>query len=94
VSIQPFANGSQYMDWQECNCCRCEKYTEDGSGCEIDAALGEASWSDGEVSDKIATRMGYPGAAMRYVWPCTEVVWTEAWKAEYRRLHPEREVPA
>ena len=24
----PFSNGTQFLDWQECNCCRCKKYKD------------------------------------------------------------------
>ncbi len=98
--VSPFSNGSQYMDWQGCNCERCVKSVSvwDVGGdatptCEIELALMEAEISDGEVTQEIAQRMGYEGVAARYVWPCTEVEWTEEWKAEWFRRHPEKVQP-
>lgn len=90
MSIIPFSNGSQYADWQSCNCERCQKsvtVTDPGGDqwptCEIESALLEADIFDGRISDEIAQRMGYDQE--RYVWPCGEVQWTEEWKAELRR---------
>jgi hypothetical protein len=90
----PFSNGTQWMDWQGSNCCRCAKYRPDAleqsDACDLEWTLsvgGETG--DGSVSEQTARRCGYLKADgsedSGYVWPCAEVVWTEEWKAEYRR---------
>ena len=83
--IRIFSSGSQYGDWVGSNCERCTKYdVNDLPTCEIDEAIGMAYMGDGMVTPEIAHRAGYtPENQGRYVWPCTEVVWTEEWKAEY-----------
>lgn len=73
----PFSNGTQYMDWQESNCCTCAKYrpdeTDEEKCCPIEYALSFAAIDDGSVTDEIARRMGYkPGPPFYYVWECTE----------------------
>ena len=90
---RPFHCGSQFADWEEANCCRCVKYDNIDSGmkvidpvsdCEIFNALIEACCDDGTVSADIAQRMGYLDNKLAFQWKCPEVVWTEAWKAEWR----------
>jgi hypothetical protein len=89
--VRPFSNGSQFGDWCASNCERCTKATaeqEPHELCEIAKALGEAYWDDGSVSKEIGDRMGYKDESPpAYVWQCGEVVWTEEWKAQYRRRH-------
>jgi hypothetical protein len=99
---RPFYCGTQLIDWQEANCCRCKKYsfqTDPATGqtrvpldedqvCQIEEAIFEAHWGDGQVSDEIASRMGANTDA--HIWQCGEVDWTEEWKAEYRNRHPEK----
>lgn len=84
-NLQPFSNGSQYADWQMSNCERCKKYNPakaSPEACEIDYAIGSAYLGDGAVSEDIARRMGYTDHRDAYNWPCGEVEWTEAWKAD------------
>jgi hypothetical protein len=82
---RPFSNGGQFMDWCASNCDRCVKSFNDGGECDIEEALFIASIDDGTVSEDIARRMGYlkPDGTTSgaYGWPCTEVEWTEDWKA-------------
>lgn len=89
IELRPFANGSQFADWQSCNCDRCTKSGDAGeigsSQCEIFEALWNADMDQGQVSEDIARRMGLIGNETRYVWPCTEVEWTQAWLDERSR---------
>ena len=72
----PFSNGSEWMDWQDNNCCRCAKIDwsdpENPKGdCEITNALADAQWGDGTVSPEIGRRLGCdrnPACA----WDCPE----------------------
>lgn len=82
VQIHPFSNGTQYMDWVATNCDRCAKV----ENCEIADALADACCSSGEVSEEIARRMGYFAHHGHVNWPCGEVEWTEAWKAEWHYI--------
>lgn len=94
IRFHPFANGSQWGDWQSSNCERCTKYhpeadSPDGT-CDLEWTLslgGEEC--DGSVGEQLARRCGYlkdDGATdRRYVWPCTEVEWTEVWKEQLAR---------
>lgn len=79
-----FSSGSQYGDWVASNCERCAKYdVNDLPTCEIDEALGLAYLDDGKVTPEIALRAGVNEEnANKYVWPCSEVEWTEEWKAK------------
>lgn len=86
---QPFSCGSQFLDFQNSNCCRCTKYNPEGIGkCEIDNALLEAQFGDGSVSAEIAERMGFLDNSpprqegFSYNWQCGEVDWTPEWVAE------------
>lgn len=59
----PFSNGSEFMDWQERNCCQCKKYVlldvEAGiSTCPIAEAIAENACGD-PLSEEMAIRMGY-----------------------------------
>lgn len=57
--------------------------------CDIEQALADASLADGTVSEDQAKRLGYDKE--KYVWPCTEVDWTDEWKKEcFERKHQER----
>jgi len=92
IRFRPFANGSQWMDWEGANCARCTKSEMDADGlwplrCEVLRALLEAQMGDGTVSEEMGARMGTGPNEGRYCWPCNEVEWTEAWKAEYRRKY-------
>jgi hypothetical protein len=97
--IVPFSNGTQYDDWCTNNCERCTKSSQygDGAGCELEDSLLTACFDDGKIDQQTAQRIGMNTDQHedRYVWPCSEVVWTEEWKAEWRKRHPERSaVPA
>ena len=79
--IRPFSNGTQYSDWEACNCDRCKK--ADNDNCDIINVLAEAYVGDGEVTEDIAKKMGITEETKNaYVWPCSEVDWTEEWKKE------------
>jgi hypothetical protein len=81
--IRPFSNGTQFMDWQSRNCCRCKKHelidVEAGiSTCEIAEAIADHACGD-PLSGDMARRMGYlhPDGETndhRYTWDCTERV--------------------
>lgn len=75
--MSPFSNGSQFEDWCASNCDRCQKQGK----CPIEGDLFIAFFGDGMVSEETARRMGRLDNNGKYVWPCTEVEWTEAWKA-------------
>ena len=82
TKVRPFHCGSQYADWEASNCERC---TQEVS-CDIRRTLLWAYFDDGYVPEEIGRRMGYDGSApLRYSWPCSEVEWTEEWKAEYNK---------
>lgn len=92
IRVTPFYCGTQFMDWQESNCCNCKKYNPDPeTGLEIEGectildALGIAAIDDGTVSVEIAKRMGYGENA--YIWQCGEVDWTEEHKLAVARKH-------
>lgn len=59
----PFSNGTQFCDWEESNCNRCQKVDISGpydkSECPIFNALTLAYVDDGTVDEEIAKRMGY-----------------------------------
>lgn len=84
-----FSNGAQFTDWQLSNCERCKKSSvndpdDDGTNwplrCEIESALVYAAMDDGKVTPEIRERSGYKDGY--YNWQCSEVEWTEEWKAE------------
>lgn len=63
--IIPFSNGTERMEWDNANCCRCglDPWQDEGrhfGRCDIFDALSEAGIGDGTVSAEIADRMGYP----------------------------------
>jgi hypothetical protein len=75
--INPFSNGSQYMDWLARNCDRCSlNYDHENQatrGCEIEEALSFACIDDGKVSAEIARRCGITaGTRTHYTWDCPE----------------------
>jgi hypothetical protein len=91
TEIRIFSNGSQYADWSESNCSRCVKGAvnclrdDEWPTCPIEGALLEGYCGNGTVSEEMARRAGYDGNLCgRYVWPCSEVEWTEEWKAGVR----------
>lgn len=87
--MRPFGCGTQFADWESANCARCKKGTFDDLGtwptCPIQAALVEAYWADGHITDEIADRMARSKG--RYNWPCGEAEWTEEWKAKCDSNH-------
>ena len=96
--IIPFSCGTQYMDWSESNCNRCTKgvhHLNDDAAwptCELEVALLTACFGDGAIDERTAQRIGVTDQTEgHYTWPCGEVDWTEEWKAEWYRLHPERQ---
>lgn len=95
AKVSPFDSGTQFIDWTEANCNRCNKGVHrlnDESAwppCELEAALTTACFDDGYIPLSIAKRIGMKEDEGRYCWPCAEVDWTSEWKAEYRRRHPE-----
>lgn len=92
-TIQPFSNGTQYMDWEASNCARCkhaatkEQYESAIFPCDIEKELAFAAVDDGKISDDAAKRMRYAENSGKYVWQCGEWDPTEEWKAEYSRTH-------
>lgn len=60
--MRPFSNGTEYGMWMERNCWRCcakaAKNPDAMPRCSIEKAISLAAIMDGEVSDKIAARMG------------------------------------
>jgi hypothetical protein len=69
--VRPFSSGMQYLDWQDANCCRCQKCTGDDGACEINDTISLAACGDGTVSAEIAKRMGY-ASPLAYCWECPE----------------------
>ena len=73
--MKPFSGRSQYADWVSSNCDRCAKGAHrlgpDALPCEIELAIGEAYFDDGNITDAIAARMG--DGAGRYCWKCAEL---------------------
>lgn len=75
--IQPFSTGTEYMCWNEINCCHCRKYNPDAvtsdEGCDIEIALSFASIGDGTIPISIADRAGRnPYQHITFGWKCTE----------------------
>ena len=74
--MRPFSGGSQYGAWIGANCDRCAKGAQRHGpdalpDCEIELALGEAYFDDGNITDAIAARMG--DGAGRYYWKCGDL---------------------
>jgi hypothetical protein len=72
----PFHCGTQYLDWENRNCCRCAKYSDDASKCDLMQALAQACFDDGTVSTDVAGRIGLldalAGGRSPYLWDCKE----------------------
>jgi len=87
MTVRPFSNGTQYLDWQASNCDRCTKAATEADyyagkfPCDIEKELAYAAVGDGTINDEIAARLKPDPES--YVWPCGEWEPTEAWKAEY-----------
>jgi hypothetical protein len=95
--IRIFTRGTQWLDWQNVNCCLCKKSAtkldwekdEISFECDLEQALADASLADGTVSAEQAKRLGYDHE--KYVWPCTEIEWTDEHKREcFENEHQER----
>lgn len=73
-----FSNGSQRMDWENANCCRCAKYSDDASKCDLMMKITFAAFGDGHVDGETARRLGLLAARedgeVPYLWPCLELV--------------------
>jgi len=74
--MRPFSGGSQCRNWISSNCDRCAKGAhrlgpDALPDCEIELAIGEAYFDDGNITDTIAARMG--DGAGRYCWKCAEL---------------------
>ena len=74
--IFPFANGTQYLDWDHVNCFHCKKATINSSkilDCQIEQSLVNACFEDGSVTEDIANRMGYKDETPPlHIWQCGE----------------------
>lgn len=70
--MRPFSCSTQYADWQVSNCALCIKFnSEDGTkSCELDQALAEALFGNGEVSDEVAKAIGAYEGNKEYLWIC------------------------
>lgn len=79
--MRPFSCGSEFQDWQTPNCERCAKSRMDMSGCQIELAMMNACFGDGEITDEIAERAGtnqsLGNGAIVLGWPCKEFVQAE-----------------
>ncbi len=78
MRVRPFPCGSQYGDWTDANCRRCRKGADVENpparcGCDIEQALLEACFGDGDVTTEVAERMGRKPSEDRYNWPCREL---------------------
>lgn len=77
--IRPFYCGTQYLDWQNKNCCRCRKsapVNDQGQSevftCELEYCLTSACFGKGTVSEGIAARLGFKPASEVYTFKCRE----------------------
>ena len=75
--IRPFSCGTQYIDWENANCCQCKKYSDDASACDLQLALSVACVGDGTIDWETAERIGYEQG--QYCWACSEIELTEEW---------------
>ena len=69
--VRPFGNATHFMLWMERNCCKCPKYSNDGSGCDIQDAIELGALFSGDIDIDIARRMGYYEAEFN-LWQCGE----------------------
>jgi hypothetical protein len=74
--VYPFHCGTQFIDWQNANCCLCSKMEEDPDKwpekCELESALTYAAIDDGSVTPEIAKRLGWEAGKFAYQWRCGE----------------------
>lgn len=72
---RPFSSGTQYASWTFANCEHCKHgylNNDEQFVCEIEKAINLALIGDGNVTDKIADRMGYRDDEFLYLWQCGE----------------------
>jgi len=85
--VRPFYCGSQFIDWQDANCCQCAKYSfqvdpatgktreplDEDEVCQIELALHRAALDldDVTVSAEMGRRMGFVDP-WDYNWRCGE----------------------
>ena len=60
--MRPFSNGSEYMMWNDANCCRCKKYecesaTEEEAGCRLAFNL-DLGCITGDVPEDVCNEIG------------------------------------
>lgn len=82
--VHVFSNGTQYMDFDEYNCCRCARdpwgqitdangeYNGKHADCELFEAIEDASFSGDGFAPDIAKRLGYDAEQVPYLWRCGE----------------------
>lgn len=88
-TYRPFANGSQFADWEATNCERCAKGDDK---CPFQEALWMAYFDAGTITADTARAIGYlhdnDTLDERYVWPCAVVEWAEWWKRKRMEREP------
>ena len=62
--VYAFSNGTEYMDWNERNCCHCYRYNVAGGQvvkpfCRLEKALALGSVTDGTTTKTMARHLGY-----------------------------------
>lgn len=72
--MQPFSNGTHFMDWEYGNCGRCKHAVgpDEWPTCQIEEALTVACCGDGEITEAIWRRMNPQGKEGYYYWVCGE----------------------
>ncbi len=73
MTLRPFANGSQFVDWEDRNCSVCSKLGD----CSMSVALTVACFGDGTLSEASARGIGFLKSdgttrSLEYVWDCPE----------------------
>ncbi len=77
--VRPFSSGTQWIDWQDRNCCECKRIPEDEwrsergvawGLCELYDALCEASINDGTISYLQAEAIGAIKFKGYFIWDC------------------------
>jgi hypothetical protein len=62
--VRAFSNGSEWMDWQDRNCCQCKRYVylplseKVECDCPIYSALSLAACMDGTITGDVAAQYG------------------------------------
>lgn len=80
MANKPFFCGTQYLDWQNHNCCQCAKISDEqwerDAGpewglCEIFDAISEGMHASEVFTEEMLARMGYEERDLPlYVWDC------------------------